>query len=93
MNETTDPVSKAYLEANIRLADAYHRMSEIYEEFSEKGFENTKLSGLKLALGWESLSIENRKRHKDSRENIKKAENNIQRIRQKIKDRLSPLVL
>jgi hypothetical protein len=60
-------------------------MSEIYEEWAGKGFESTKLSGLKLALGWENLSVENRKRHADVPENIISGENNIRRIKEKIK--------
>lgn len=80
-----DPEKEAYLTANIKLAEAFHRMSEIYEEWSEKGFENTKLSGLELALGWESLSLENRKRHLDVPRNIKSGEDNILKILEKIK--------
>jgi len=86
MERTLDPEKEAYLRANIRLADSYRRMSEIYEEWAGKGFENTKLSGLELALKWEGLSLENRKRHADDPENIKVGENNIHRIRDKIKE-------
>lgn len=86
MKKTIDPENEAYNAANIRLADAYHRMSEIYEEWAGKGFESTKLSGLELALGWENLSVENRKRHADVPENIEAGENNIRRIISKINE-------
>ncbi len=60
-------------------------MSEIYEQWAEKSFESTKLDELNLALEWENLSLENRKRHADVPENIKVGENNIQGIKEKIK--------
>lgn len=85
MRKTTDPEKEACNAANIRLADAYHRMSEIYEEWAGKGFESTRLSGLELSLGWENLSVENRRRHGDSPESIKAGENNIRRTKEKIK--------
>ncbi len=80
VNGIIDREKEEYKAANIKLADAFHRMSEIYEEWSEKGFENTKLSGLELALGWESLSLENRRRHLDASRSIKSGEDNILRI-------------
>ncbi len=85
MNGTIDPVKEAYLDANISLAEAYHRMSEIYEKFAILGFECTRLSGLDLALKWERISLESRRRYSDLPENIKAGENNIQRIKEKIK--------
>lgn len=85
MRNSIDTEKEAYNEANIRLAEAYHRMSEIYEEWAGKGFESTKMSGLELALGWERLSVENRKRYADVPESINAGENNIRRIKEKIR--------
>ncbi|MFA6096249.1 MAG: hypothetical protein WC788_01315 [Candidatus Paceibacterota bacterium] len=87
MRKKIDPVNEAYNAASIKLADAYHRMSEIYEEWSGKErFENMELSDLDLALKWEKMSLESRRRHSDTSENIKAGENNIRRIRAKIKE-------
>ena len=87
MKETVDPVNESYNAASIKLADAYHRMSEIYEEWAGKErFENMGLGDLDLALKWEQLSLESRRRHSDTFENIKAGKNNIRRIRAKIKE-------
>lgn len=86
MNEIIDREKEEYKVANIRLAEAYHVMSEIYEKFATKGFESTRLSGLDLALGWECLSLENRRRHLDVPQNIKFGEENILRILGKMRE-------
>lgn len=86
MNEPIDREKEEYNRANIRLADAFHRMSEIYEEWSEKEkFASMGLSDLDLALKWERLTLKSRRRYSDLPGNIKAGENNIQRIKEKIK--------
>lgn len=85
MNETNNPEKEEWNRVNIKLAGACHHMSEVYEKMAGKPFEGTKLGELNSALEWENLSMEIRRQHSDVPENIKAGENNIQKIKEKIR--------
>lgn len=73
------------VEAETDLAAAYHRIAEINEKLGDSGSHNTvKSAALNFALQAEEKSLALWQKHPDDPKRIKTAEENIQRLKDKI---------